>query len=49
LLTPLPSVQLLERKSISGEGNSKLLETLNPPIKQYLPENALKLGKNKKI
>jgi hypothetical protein len=39
-------VQLLERGSISGdlEGHTKLLEILQPPILQYLPENALKIG-----
>lgn len=40
------TVQLLERGCISGNigGNTNLLEVLPLPVKQYLPENALKIG-----
>lgn len=43
-------MQLLERGSISGdvEGNTKLLEIVPPPVMQYLPEDARKIGKKKK-
>jgi rRNA small subunit pseudouridine methyltransferase Nep1 len=42
-------VQLLERGSISSdiEGHTKLLEIVPPPVKQYLPEDARKIGKFK--
>jgi rRNA small subunit pseudouridine methyltransferase Nep1 len=39
-------VQLLERGSISGdmEGHTKLLEIVPPPVRQYLPQDAKKIG-----
>lgn len=40
-------VQLLERGSISGdmEGHTKLLEIVAPPVSQYLPKDAKRIGK----
>jgi rRNA small subunit pseudouridine methyltransferase Nep1 len=37
----------LEKGSISGdmEGTTKLLEIIPPPVSQYLPKDAKKIGK----